>query len=176
MDSVKLNYTPSTLGLLRARPAMQRALKTRDVVVLAAYLLTGFVIFFVLAAAGPVLGARGGGPVPLILTFVGIAAYGLISALVITPWARRRMAQRLDALLPPLPVALEADATGLQFQDALSFSRLDWQQIRGAVATPDGVAVLVGYAGVFIPSTAFESPSEQQDFIAFVNARVTRRV
>ena len=175
MDNVILKYEPSTLGLLKARRAMQRALQTGDPMVLAAYFLTGFVIFFLFASVGPLIGARSGGPVPLLLTFVGIAAYGLIAALVIAPWARGRLVQRMDALLPPLPAELEADAAGLQIKDAHSYGRWDWQHVRGALATPDGVAVLLGYGGVFIPSSAFDTPAAQQDFVSFVNARADRR-
>lgn len=64
MDNVILKYQPSTLGLLKARRAMQRALQTGDPMVLAAYSLTGFVIFFLFASVGPLIGARPGGPVP----------------------------------------------------------------------------------------------------------------
>jgi hypothetical protein len=175
MDSVTLKYQPSTLGLLRARRPMQRALKTGDPVVLAAYFLAGFVIFFVFAAVGPLVGARSGGPIPMIITFAGIASYGLVASLVITPWARARLVQRMDALLPPLPVELAADASGLQIKDPHSYGRWDWQHVRGALATPDGVAVLLGYGGVFIPASAFDTAATREDFIALVNARADRR-
>ena len=175
MDNVILKYQPSTLGLLKARRAMQRALKTGDPLVLAAYFLAGLVIFFLFSAVSPMVGARSGGPMPMILTLAGIATYGLIAALVITPWARGRLVQRMDALLPPLTVELVADAAGLQIRDALSNGHWDWQRVGGALATPDGVTVLMGYGGVFIPASAFDSPAAQQDFIGFVNARAERR-
>ena len=135
---------------------------------------TGFGSFFLVGLANSLL-PRFWPDYPPVLPFIaGLVLFGAIVVGVIVPWMRKRTARRFDQLMPPEMTRLKIDDEGLTISDAHSHGHWDWPHIRGAIPTPDGVAVLVGYSGVVVAKSAFSNAAEQQAFIELVNRRADR--
>ena len=174
MDQFSTQYTPSNAGLLRAVPLMQKALKTGGRVIAMAMFAAAFGAFFLVGLAETLLPRfwpNYPAPLPLLMACV---IFGAILLGVVLPWIRARTARRFDELLPPMLTRLKADEAGLTISDELSHGHWDWRHIRGAIATPDGMAILMGYSGIFVPKSAFGDAAEQAAFLDLVNRRADR--
>jgi len=155
-------------------PAMQRALKTGSRVALYIFVVAAFGTFFV----SGILQALAKQALPQLpsntILILSLLIFGALAVGVLHPILRASAAKRFDQLLPPTLTRLRADETGLTIADELSHGYWDWRHVRGAVATPDGVGVLVGYGGIFVPRSAFRDATEQAGFVEMVNARSDR--
>lgn len=174
MDQCSTQYTPSSAGLIRAAPLIQKALKTGGGVITIVMFATAFGAFFLVGLADALLPRfwpNYPAPLPLLMACL---IFGAILLGLVLPWIRARTARRFDELLPPTLTRLKVDDDGLTISDDLSHGYWDWRHIRGAVATPDGMAVLIGYSGTFVPKSAFRDAAEQQAFIDLVNSMADR--
>lgn len=174
MDQFSTQYTPSNAGLVRAVPLMQRALKTGGGVMGLVMFATGFGVFFFVGLANSLLPRVWPDYPPALPIIAGLLIFGAITVGVVVPWMRARTAGRFDQLMPPVLTRLKVDEDGLTISDEQSHGHWDWAQIRGAIATPDGMAILVGYSGMFVPAAAFADAAERQAFIELVNRRAER--
>lgn len=162
---------PSNVGLIRAMPHIQRTLNIGGGAGWRIFII-GAVFAFFLAGLCQILLPRYWPGMPDALP-IAVVAIILVATFfgILLPMMRRRTVERFDQLLPPTLTRLAADDTGVTIGDDLSHGHWDWRHIRGAIATPDGVALLMGYAGMFIPASAFRDANEQASFIDLVNRR-----
>lgn len=174
MDQFSTQYTPSGAGLVRAVPLMQKALKTGGGIMALVMFATGFVSFFFVGLANALLPRLWPGFPPGLPIVIGCVLFAVLALGLVLPWMRARTARRFDQLMPPVLTRLKLDDDGLTISDEHSHGHWDWQHIRGAIVTPDGVAVLVGYSGLVVAKTAFADLAEQQAFIELVNRRADR--
>jgi hypothetical protein len=174
MDAFSTQYMPSNTGLARAMPAMRRALRLNDRMVSLAMFATTFGIFFFIGLGGGLLQLIWPKHPPLLPFGIGLMIVGLVVLFVILPWSRARWGRRMDQLLPPTLTRLAVDADGVTISDDLSHGHWNWAHLRGAATTPDGVVLLMGYSGLFVPSAAFSNAAEQASFVELVNRRSDR--
>ncbi|WP_421761609.1 hypothetical protein [Devosia sp.] len=171
MNRFAAQYVPSDKGLINAMPVIRRRLKLQGAL-RPALLAAGVGVGLLTTLIETFLRNRLHLNVPPHTgSVVAIVLFALVLLLGVAPWARSRMARRFDQLLPPVPTRLQADETGFQLTDDHSFSRYEWSYVHGAAATREGVAIMVGYGALFVPSSAFSDTSERDAFIELVNRR-----
>jgi hypothetical protein len=174
MNQFSTQYMPSHAGLIHAVPLMQRALKTGAGAITLLYAALGFTAFFIAGFANR-YAARTWEDYPSGIAYVG--AFGLFFLIawgIINPLMRRRAARRFDSLLPPTLTRLAADESGVTVSNEGSHSYADWRYIRGAIETPGGIAILMGYSGIFVPDSAFRDTAERAEVVALINSRANR--
>lgn len=169
MDEFSTQYLPSSAGLIRAMPLVRRALKLGDPTVFVVFFLVAFCAAFAYGLIDSWLPSIWPRYPRMGVIVLGIGLLLLFFATVIVPWSRTRMVKRFDRLLPPTTTRLAVDASGLTLRDEFSQGHWAWEHIRGAVAAPDGVALLMGYSAMFVPAAAFRDAAEQAEFVALVN-------
>jgi hypothetical protein len=174
MDQFSTQYMPSNAGLVRAVPLMQKALKTGGGVIVAVFFASGFVSFFFVGLANSLLPRVWPGYPSGLSIAIGCVLFATLTLGLVMPWIRARTARRFDQLLPPTLTRLKVDEAGLTISDELSHGHWEWRHIRGAIPTPDGVAVLMGYSGMLVTKGAFADAAEQHAFIELVNRRSDR--
>jgi hypothetical protein len=170
MQEFSTEYVPSNAAMVRSLPLANKRLGFSDP-------RAGILTLALLVVAG--LAAASVGVffpnVPDNLTFfVFLALAWLVARWVVRPLSRRWLAKRFDELLPPIPLRFAADSAGLHFEDAHSNCRWDWSLVRGALTTNDGVAILIGYATIFVPSAAFSNDVEKAAFVELVEGNAGR--
>jgi hypothetical protein len=174
MDAFSTQYMPSNAGLVRALPTIQKLAGTGGWPVWAAFFSTGVLAFFIAGLADVLIPRVWPGYPHNFTVVIGCVVFGIIAISILLPWLHRRTVRRFDQLLPPTLTLLSADDAGITIRDELSHGHWDWRHIKGASATPDGVVLLMGYGGAFIPSSAFRDVREQSAFIDLVGRRADR--
>jgi hypothetical protein len=171
MDQFSTQFTSSNDGLYRSLPYIRRALKLGNISVLG-FVIVGIAAFLLVGASRFLLRAAWPGYpewLPLILGLAG----GLGVLVLVMLYSQKQAVKRFDILVPPLLTRLAVDDSGITISDEVSHAHVGWQRVRGAVATPDGTAILIGYSGILIPRSAFQTAEEQQEVIALINSRAT---
>ncbi len=153
---------------------MQRALKTRGGSSWLLFFVALVACFFMVGFAQAVARSYYPALPPWLPLVISLAIFLPILTGVLLPWLRRQTIRRFDELLPPTLTRLAADEAGLTISDELSHGHWDWRHVRGAVATPDGIAVLMGYSGIHVPASAFRDAGEQAAVIELINRRSDR--
>lgn len=164
MQEFSTEYVPSNAGMVRSLPLASKRLGFSDP--RAGMLMFGLIA--VAGLAGVFMGVFFPNVPDSLIFFVVLALAWFVASRVVRPLSRRWLAQRFDALMPPIPMRFVANGAGLHFEDAHSKCRWDWSLVRGALMTNDGVAILIGYAAIFLPNAAFPNDVEKAAFVELV--------
>lgn len=174
MDQFSTQYLPSHAGLIRAVPLMQRALKTGAGFTALLYPALAFTAFFIASFANR-YAARTWENYPSGAAYLAaFVVFFVVAWGIITPLMRRRAARRFDNLLPSTLTRLAADESGVTVSTEGAHSYAGWQHIRGAIETPGGIAILMGFSGTFVPDAAFRDVAERKALIELINSRANR--